>query len=88
MLLPSPSVPSLAHADTGKGIPANLRRSSSLPSSANARKTSGPRRQIPHCELVSETVSKIRWKGDRAVTRKVNTSATAINCTNRRFAIV
>ena len=43
---------------------------------------------MPHCEPVSETVSKIRWSGASAVTRNVSTSAVPINCTNRRFASV
>src|SRR5215218_4272170 len=51
------------------------RWSSSFPSSNAARKTIAPTRQIPHCALVSGTVSKIRCNGDSAVTRNVSGSA-------------
>ena len=51
-------------------------------------KTIGPSRQTPHCELVSETVSKIRWRNPSSVTRNVSTVAAAISWTKRLFAIV
>ena len=43
---------------------------------------------MPHCVLVSATVSKIRWSGPSAVTRNVSTSVAPISCTKRRFATV
>jgi hypothetical protein len=43
----------------------------------------GPSRQIPHCELVSETVLKIRCRGSSSVTRK-DVSVVSSSCVELR----
>src|SRR6185503_2081396 len=76
------------HAGASAATRGSARRSKSFASSATATKTIGPSRHTPHCLLVSETVSRIRWRNESSVARKVSTSVTPISCTKRRFAIV